>query len=112
LGPTVYFTLANVVLRHDLKTKLDKMAQEYPHLIFDGFTTTLGERITAILKHIFPVPKVDSKRVITFKADHDTIAFRHHTYMKEDHKTVALNELGPRFELKPFQVILGTIEQT
>ena len=46
--------------------------------------------------------KSDAKRVITFSNDNDTISMRNHTYHKEDYKTVALNELGPRFELKPF----------
>jgi U3 small nucleolar ribonucleoprotein protein IMP4 len=47
-------------------------------------------------------PKVESKRVITFSNDNDIISFRHHDYEKKDFKTVDLNELGPRFELKPY----------
>lgn len=35
---------------------------------------------------------------------------RHHIYKKDDHKTVILKELGPRFEMKPYQIILGTID--
>lgn len=41
----------------------------------------------------------------------DFISFRHHTYTKEDHKTVALSEVGPRFELRPYQIRLGTVDQ-
>lgn len=37
--------------------------------------------------------------------------FRNHEYEKEDYKTVKLNELGPRFEMKPYQIILGTLNQ-
>jgi rRNA maturation protein Rpf1 len=35
-----------------------------------------------VLKHLFPVPKADSKRVVTFANDSDFISFRHHTYKK------------------------------
>lgn len=43
-GPTAYFGLYNVVLRHDIQTK-ETISQQYPHLIFDNFTTKLGERV-------------------------------------------------------------------
>lgn len=109
-GPTAYFGLSNVVLRHDLKDKVDPVSEAFPHLIFDNFNTRLGDRISDILKYIFPLPKVDSKRVITFQNDSDFISFRHHVYKKDDHKTVALKELGPRFEMKPYQIVLGTVE--
>jgi U3 small nucleolar ribonucleoprotein protein IMP4 len=58
VGPTVYFGLQNVVLRHDVDEKLPNMPEIYPHLIFNNFSSTLGERVVNILKHLFPVPKV------------------------------------------------------
>jgi len=108
-GPTIYFGMTNAVLRHDLKERPDTMSEAYPHLIFNGFTTALGERVTKVLKHLFPVPKADSKRVITFSNTGDTISVRHHNYDKKDYKTVELHEVGPRFELKPYQIVLGTL---
>ena len=33
-GPTAFFGLHNVVLRHDLKEIPDNMSLEYPHLVF------------------------------------------------------------------------------
>lgn len=36
----------------------------------------------SILKYLFPVPKPDSKRVITFANHDDYICFRQHTYRK------------------------------
>lgn len=101
-GPTAYFGLSNVVLRHDLNDKVDPVSEAYPHLIFNNFNTRLGDRVADILKYLFPLPKVDTKRVMTFSNDEDFISFRHHVYKKEDHKTVVLKELGPRFELKPY----------
>jgi U3 small nucleolar ribonucleoprotein protein IMP4 len=111
-GPTTYFGLNNVVLRHDLKGKVDAVSEAYPHLIFDGFQSQLGDRITDVLKHLFPEPKVDSKRLMTFSNTDDFISIRHHVYSKDTHKTVRTKELGPRFEMKPYQVVLGTVDQT
>lgn len=110
-GPTAYFGVNNVILRHDLKEKAQTMSEAFPHLIFDSFSTKLGERLSDILKYLFPLPKIDTKRVMTFANNNDFISFRHHIYQKEDHKTVKLKELGPRFELKPYQISLGTVDQ-
>ncbi|CAK61324.1 unnamed protein product (macronuclear) [Paramecium tetraurelia] len=110
LGPTIYFGVKNAVLRHDLDVKADPLSEQYPHLIFDNFSTKLGERVTTILKHLFPVPKIDSKRVLTFHNENGVIQFRHHTYQKSFNQ-VDLNEQGPRFELKPYKITLGTIGQ-
>ena len=110
-GPTAYFGLSNVVLRHDLKDKVDPVSEAFPHLIFDNFSTKIGDRITQILKHLWPMPKVDSKRIVTYANRDDFISFRHHVYRKADHKSVETKELGPRFELKPYQICLGTVDQ-
>lgn len=42
------------------------VSEAYPHLILDNFSSRLGSRVSNILKHLFPVPKPDTKRVITF----------------------------------------------
>mmetsp|Transcript_6561 Transcript_6561/g.10546 ORF Transcript_6561/g.10546 Transcript_6561/m.10546 type:complete len:164 (-) Transcript_6561:79-570(-) len=110
-GPTAYFGLSNVVLRHDLKGKVDPVSEAYPHLIFNEFNSTLGDRISDILKYMFPLPKVETKRLVTFSNQNDYISFRHHVYKKDDFKTVKLKELGPRFEMKPYQIILGTVDK-
>jgi U3 small nucleolar ribonucleoprotein protein IMP4 len=81
-GPTAYFGIFNTVLRHDIgqKKEVGTISEVYPHLILDKFTSSLGQRLANILKHLFPVPKDDSKRVVTFANDQDYISFRHHTY--------------------------------
>ena len=68
--------LFNVVLRHDISEEIDKISEAYPHLIFDGFNSRLGERI----KNIFPIPNPDSKRLLTFSNKNDFISFRHHNF--------------------------------
>ncbi|PVU97097.1 hypothetical protein BB559_002147 [Furculomyces boomerangus] len=108
-GPTVYFTLYNVVLRHDIKDQ-GNMSEAYPHLIFDNFSSNLGSRIQNVLKHLFPVPKEDSKRVMTFANRSDFISFRHHVYVKTAYNKVEIAEVGPRFELKPYEIRLGTVD--
>lgn len=108
-GPTVYLGLFNVVLRHDISEDIDTVSEAYPHLIFDGFNTRVGERITEILKNVFPVPKLDATRLITFSNQDDYISFRHHTF-KKTKKEVELDEVGPRFDLRPYQIMLGTVD--
>ncbi|XP_060108524.1 U3 small nucleolar ribonucleoprotein protein IMP4 [Heteronotia binoei] len=109
-GPTAYFTLCNVVMRHDIPD-IGTMSEANPHLIFHNLTSRLGQRVTSILKYLFPVPKEDSKRVITFANQEDYISFRHHVYKKTDHRNVELTEVGPRFEMKLYMIKLGTLEQ-
>ncbi|XP_032694066.1 U3 small nucleolar ribonucleoprotein protein IMP4 isoform X2 [Lontra canadensis] len=96
-GPTAYFTLCNVVMRHDIPD-LGTVSEAKPHLIMHGFSSQLGKRD-------------DSHRVITFANQDDYISFRHHVYRKTNHRTVELTEVGPRFELKLYMIRLGTLEQ-
>ena len=113
-GPTAYFGIHNAVLRHDIGDKKDvgTVSEAYPHLIFEGFGSKLGKRVADILKHMFPPPKMETKRVITFANVDDFISFRHHTYdMPRGEKSVTLTEKGPRIEMKLYQIKLGTLDQ-
>ncbi|KAL6551709.1 hypothetical protein OROGR_007863 [Orobanche gracilis] len=113
-GPTAYFGLHNVVARHDIKDKnaIGTMPEAYPHLILNNFSSKLGERTANILKHLFPVPKPDTKRIVTFANQSDYISFRHHVYEKRGGpKSIELKEIGPRFEMRLYQIKLGTLEQ-
>ncbi|KAI8607750.1 anticodon-binding protein [Chytriomyces sp. MP71] len=107
-GPTAYFSLHNVVLRHDIPNS-GTVSEQSPHLIFDNFNSKLGARFMNVLKYLFPVPKEDSKRVMTFANDADFISFRHHVFYKLG-KDVTLSEVGPRFEMRGYEIKLGTIE--
>ena len=123
-GPTAYFTLSNCVLRHDIPEctpasqgrfaiyrsrviarliSIVLIGTAYPHLILDNLNTKIGKRIFKILQALYPVPKSETRRIITFKNDNDFISFRHHTYSKEKGQ-VALKENGPRFEMQPYEV--------
>lgn len=119
-GPTAYFSISGCVLRHDIEQDLGTVSEAYPHLIFHDFSSKLGARVTSILQALFPVPKPDTRRVMSFINHDDVIAFRHHVYKKNaphqrDEKgnkmeEVELAEVGPRFELKPYKITLGTLD--
>jgi len=109
-GPTAHFSISDMVMRHDIPD-IGTMSEAYPHLVFHNFRGRLGERCMNILKFLFPVPKEDSKRVITFANHEDFISFRHHNFKKVDGgKDVELKEVGPRFQLRLYQIKLGTLE--
>ncbi|KAL7465043.1 hypothetical protein ACHAXS_005365 [Conticribra weissflogii] len=110
LGPTAYFTLSGAVLRHDLEGGAAPMSEAYPHVILNQFETELGKRVGNILKCLFPISKPDTRRVVTFSNDDDHISFRHHVYNKEGKDKVTLFEVGPRFEMRLYQIMLGTLE--
>jgi len=108
IGPTLYLTLFNVIMRHDIEERVP-VSEQYPHLIFENFTTKLGQRIQKILQYLFPVPKETSTRVMTFANENDFISFRHHTFSKQG-KEILLTEIGPRLEMRPYQIKQGTFE--
>lgn len=114
LGPTAYFTLNGAVLRHDLDGGAAPMSEAYPHIILNNFQTDLGKRVGNILKCLFPIPKPDTRRIATFSNNNDHISFRHHVYSKEGTGNttdkVTLYEVGPRFEMRLYQIKLGTLE--
>eukprot|EP00116_Pleurobrachia_bachei_P007497 sb/3467759/ len=108
-GPTAYFSLSNVVMRHDIPN-VGPVQEIYPHLVFHNFTTKLGKRVESILKYLFPVPKDSSKRVMSFVNSEDYISFRHHMW-NGPNSNIELSEVGPRFEMKLYEIKQGTLEQ-
>jgi len=110
LGPCAFFSLSNTVLRHDI-ADVGSMSEAYPHIILNGFDSKLGQRLGNVLKCLFPVPKSDTKRVVTLSNDNDFISFRHHMFARQGPEKVALSEVGPRFEMRLYQLRLGTLDQ-
>ena len=47
---------------------------------------------------------------MTFANQQDFISFRHHVFQKVG-KQVELQEVGPRFEMQPYDLRLGTVDQ-
>lgn len=111
-GPTASFTLHNVVLRHDIPN-IGNVSESYPRLIMLNLTSKLGLRVEKILKALFPPgPKENSPRVITFANQGDYISLRHHVYLRTDSKNIELIEVGPRFEMRLYEIKLGTVESS
>ena len=121
VGPTTYFTIANCVLRHDIPNAPNFSVDKPPHLIFHNFNSDkrLAQRIQTVLKCLFPVPNVSqatskasaTSRIITFYNQDDSISFRHHHASRQG-PDVGLDELGPRFDLFPYQIKLGTLDDS
>ncbi|KAF2154822.1 Brix-domain-containing protein [Myriangium duriaei CBS 260.36] len=113
-GPTASFSLHNVVLRHDIPNAArGTVSESYPHLIFEGFTTKLGQRVVRILQHLFPPREGTAKvgnRVITFRNIEDSIEVRHHSFVKTGPQSVELAEIGPRMTMRLFEIRGGTLE--
>jgi U3 small nucleolar ribonucleoprotein protein IMP4 len=113
-GPTASFSLHNVILRADIpNASRGTVSESYPHLIFEGFTTALGDRVVKILKHLFPPREYGTKtgnRVVTFKNIDDSIEVRHHVFVRTGHQSVELAEVGPRMTMKLFEIRSGTLE--
>jgi len=111
-GPTAYFHITNIVMRHDIPD-IGTMPEQSPHLVFHNFKSKLGSRVMNILKHLYPVPREESKRVCTFVNYDDTILFRNHMYSKANGgKHIELKELGPRIQMKLYKIILGTMDES
>ncbi|KAM4751689.1 U3 small nucleolar ribonucleoprotein IMP4 [Cyanocitta cristata] len=108
-GPTAHFTLSGAVLRQEVGG-LGGAPLAAPHLLLLRLDSTLGKRVGTILKHLFPVPRPDSRRVVTFANEDDVILVRNHVYKRRG-RTVELEEVGPRFQLRPYLIRLGTLEQ-
>jgi len=115
-GPTASFSLHNVVLRHDIpNASRGTVSESYPHLIFEGFSTTLGKRVVKILQHMFPPREVSGQtklgsRIVTFVNREDAIEVRHHVFVKTGYQSVELAEVGPRMTMRLFEIRQGTAE--
>ncbi|KAH8727698.1 anticodon-binding protein [Phaeosphaeriaceae sp. PMI808] len=113
-GTPTAFSLHNVVLRADIPNSArGTVSESYPHLIFEGFGTKLGERVVQVLKHLFPPREANAKvgnRVVTFKNIEDTIEVRHHVFVKTGYQAVELAEVGPRLSMRLFEIRAGTLD--
>lgn len=109
-GPTAYFSLANVVMRRQVEDPAP-LSTAFPHLVFEDLTSKLGVRVRKILQALFPVPKPESRRLISFVNRSDWISVRQHTFRRTGGKT-ELSEIGPRMEMRLFRIVQGTIEMS
>ena len=107
-GPTAYFSLHNVVMRRQIDDA-PPISTAFPHLVFEDLSSKLGLRVKKILQALFPVPKPESRRLISFVNHNDWISVRQHTF-KRTGGNIELTEIGPRMEMRLFRIMLGTLE--
>jgi len=112
-GPTAFFKLSSFEAGADIPGH-GKPTSHIPELILNNFTTRLGRRLGRFLGSFFPhAPQLEGRQVITFHNQRDFIFVRHHRYVyrKDGDKTRArLQELGPRFTLKPKWIQEGVFD--
>ena len=53
-GPTAFFTLSNVVMRHDIPNA-GTISEAYPHLIFNNLSSPIGKRVSVFASVTFHV---------------------------------------------------------
>jgi U3 small nucleolar ribonucleoprotein protein IMP4 len=64
-GPTAYLSIQRVVMRRKVENPAP-VSSTFADLVFEDLTSQLGNRISTILKALFPVPKPESHRLISF----------------------------------------------
>lgn len=62
----MYFSLEDVVLRHDLPNKAPPMSLVAPHLIFHNFTSRLGNNASSQDTFIFNVGYLSRRRSMEY----------------------------------------------
>jgi U3 small nucleolar ribonucleoprotein protein IMP4 len=107
-GPTAFLSVQNVVMRRQIPDA-PPLTSAFPHLVFEDMTSALGVRVRKVIQALFPVPKPESRRLISFINRNDWISFRQHTLKQAAGKT-ELTEIGPRMELRVFRIVRGTVE--
>lgn len=109
-GPTLTCSLHNVVLRHDIpEVSARPFREAMPNIILNNFQSDLGLKISKHLQSLFPCPNELSKKAIGFMNNDDYISFRQYTY-ETSRENVKLNEEGPRFEMRPFELKAGPLD--
>lgn len=117
-GPTAMFKVMSFIPHEDISNCGD-VTEHNPEIILNNFTTRLGRRFGRFLGSMYPgicyfvfmivaAPQFEGRRVVTFHNQRDYIFVRQHRYVFEDAKTARLQELGPRFTLKPRYLQIGT----
>ena len=107
-GPTAAFRFSSPQLPKEIDghgTRSDHL----PEIILNNFATRLGRRFGRLLGSLWPhTPAFRGRQVITLHNQRDFIFFRHHRYIFDAKGAEAnLQELGPRFTLKPLWMLAG-----
>jgi ribosome production factor 1 len=107
-GPTGCFRFSSPVLPAGIANH-GTTTEHAPEILLNNFTTRLGRRIGRLLGSLFPHrPDFVGRQVVTMHNQRDYVFFRRHRYIFRDGGRGAdLQELGPRFTLKPRWLLAG-----
>ena len=110
-GPTGAFKLSSAQLTRDIAGHGARTSHA-PELILNNFTARLGRRVGRLLGSLFAhKPEFTGRQVVTFHNQRDYIFFRQHRYVfAHDGSGATLQELGPRFTLKPRWLLAGGMD--
>ena len=112
-GPTACFRFSSSMLSRDIANHGTPTAH-IPEIILNNFSTRLGRRFGRLLGSLYPhAPEFRGRQVVTFHNQRDFIFLRHHRYaFNEAGDGARLQELGPRFTLKPRWLLAGEFDPT
>ena len=118
-GPTASFRFSSPQLPADIDGHGARTAHA-PEIILNNFKTRLGRRFGRLLGSLWPhTPAFEGRQVVTLHNQRDFIFFRHHRYAfdagraggggggEDGGPAARLQELGPRFTLKPQWLLAG-----
>ena len=107
-GPTGCFRFSSPVLPQGIANH-GTTTDHTPEILLNNFSTRLGRRVGRLLGSLFPHrPDFVGRQVVTMHNQRDYIFFRRHRYIFRDSgRAAVLQELGPRFTLKPRWLLAG-----
>jgi len=109
-GPTLHCKISSVKTKKRIRGH-GTSTTHYPELILNNFDTRLGHQIGKFLGCLFPQrPEFQGRQVVTFHNQRDFIFFRRHRYAFESRDKANIQELGPRFTLKPLWLQRGLFD--
>lgn len=110
-GPTGCFRFSSPVLPEGIADH-GTTTDHTPEILLNNFTTRLGRRVGRLLGSLFPhKPDFKGRQVVTMHNQRDYVFFRRHRYIFTDGgKGADLQELGPRFTLKPRWLLAGNYD--
>lgn len=113
-GPTAYFKVLRFKKIGEIRHR-GARSNHTPEILLNGFKSPLGSRFSRVLSSMFEQKKQTEdfvgRNVVTFHNQRDYIFVRSHRYIfNEKFDGVKLQELGPRFTLKPVWLMNGKFD--
>ncbi|AAK39878.1 U3 snoRNP protein IMP4 (nucleomorph) [Guillardia theta] len=111
-GPSVYFKISNyniLIFKNDINI----FFSDLPILLISNLNTPIGSRISKIITNLYPKSSNNSKRIISYVGLSNNIVCNQYLFQKKNYnnENMKLKNIGPRFFLRPFKIILGNISE-